>query len=163
MQTRLIEAGQGTDGKGPNWGKFCVMWFDSEWEHQSEVDPGRALLPACGWPPGFLWVADLQTAEAVYVRPGGSASYDLDKHRVWVCPMFGPFLAWLYRFLEEHDVKELPPYVALPDAVFAFHGYRRPGLCPVCDEPGPGGICSAACMRINRYAEIGAGNPDPMS
>jgi hypothetical protein len=54
---------------------------------------------------------------------------------IWVCPLFEPFLEWLYeRYREagELDLDELPDVVELPGAEFAFHGHRRPG-----PEAGP--------------------------
>jgi hypothetical protein len=80
-----------------NWGKFMVGVLDEEWAWRSEANPGRPLLHACGWwYPDHLWVFDLQTGEGCYVRPGGYAHADLQSHRVWVCPLFEPWLTWLY-------------------------------------------------------------------
>lgn len=130
METKLIEACQNVkDGRASNWGKFCVARFDAEWGHESQIAPrtGLSLLRLCGWAPeGFYWVLDLQTGEGAYFRPGGSAHADLEKHRVWVCPMFEPFLEWLYE-QDLSDLSALPDVVEIPDAPFAFSGYRRPG------------------------------------
>lgn len=131
MRTRIVEAVQSKDGLG-NWGKFLVGVFDEEWAHKSRVSPGRPLLRECGWwGPERLWVLDLQTGEGAYFGPGGSATADLDKHRIWVCPLYGPFLEWLYARHEESggrlDLDGLPEVVELPGAEFAISGYRRPG------------------------------------
>lgn len=128
MRTKLIEATQGA-GSGFNWGKFCIALFDAEWGHPSAIDTGsRApLLARCGWGREFLWVLDLQTGEGVYVQPSGSAHADLQKHRVWVCPMFEPFLQWLYAQKNPADLDSLPSLVELPDAPAAMYGYRRGG------------------------------------
>lgn len=108
---------------------------DDEWSWQSEVDtwPG-SLLRRIGWGPEHLWVQDLQTGEGLMLRAGGSAHADLCKHQVWVCPLFEPWLAWLYAQLHgRRDIlatlKELPQVVYLPDAEFAFAGYRRHRTC----------------------------------
>jgi hypothetical protein len=43
---------------------------------------------------------------------------------IWVCPMFEPFLTWLYK---QPDPFAIPAHVDLPDAPFAMQGYRRSG------------------------------------
>lgn len=131
MKTYQFEGRQNADGMC-NWGKFAVGVLDEEWSWRSGVDDGRPLLRAIGWRPDHLWVFDLQTGEGCFVRPGGSAHADLEKHRVWVCPLFEPWLEWLYGELAGHPdfaarLEELPRVVDLPDAEFAFAGYRRPG------------------------------------
>jgi hypothetical protein len=89
---------------GFNHGKFAVGVFtDEEWERPS-LHPARhggRLLPSLGWGRGprdeHVWVLDLQTAEGMYVRLGGCAEYDLNgAHQIHVCPLFLPFLRWLY-------------------------------------------------------------------
>ena len=132
MKTYQFEARQDPGGMC-NWGKFLVGVPDTEWQWRSEVDSGRPLLRAIGWEPGYIWVLDLQTGEGCFVRPGGCAHADLGKHRVWVCPLFEPWLAWLYEQLGDRGddlaaaLEALPRLVDLPDAEFAFYGYRRPG------------------------------------
>jgi len=122
VKVRFIEV-----TNGPlNWGKFLVARFDAEdLAHESVILPGRGLLGAIGWNPRQLWVMDLQTCEGAAFVPGGLASADLDKHRVWVCPMFEPFLTWLYK-QDVSNLDALPAHVDL-DAAFALHGYRRRG------------------------------------
>jgi len=131
MLTKIIEATNGF-----NWGKFLVGRFDEqEWSYRSQVsDSGMPLLREIGWGPGHLWVLDLQTGEGGYFRvsPYGHAHNDLNKHKIWVCPMFEPFLVWLYQ--QDHDLKTLPAVVDLTGAESAFHGYRRPGQAPTENE-----------------------------
>jgi len=145
MQTKIIEAVQ--PGVPQNWGKFMVMHPDVEWK-RSAATPGceveaapeilamlgwepehiadRSLLAQIGWGLNHIIVFDLQTQEGAAFFPGGDASHDLSKHRIWVCPLFEPFLIWLY----EQDLDELS---ALPDSVeveaeFELAGYRREGI-----------------------------------
>jgi hypothetical protein len=75
-------------------------------------------------------VLDLQTGEGVVLRPGGNAKADLDEHRVWVCPMFEPFLVWLYKQPDPRKLYELPDVVTLGEAEAPsdLRGYRREGL-----------------------------------
>jgi hypothetical protein len=122
MKTVIVEATNGPR----NWGKFLIGRFDSEWERFSEVDPDRVLLGRCGWSTKHIVVLDLQTGEGAIFLPGGLAAADLEKHRVWVCPLFEPFLAWLYA-QDLNDLDALPKLIDLPDAPFAMHGYRRSG------------------------------------
>ena len=119
MQQHFIEVTNGF-----NWGKFLVCQMtDEDFAHNSAVD-GRSVLYGRGWRQEHLWVFDLQTGEGAAFRLSGSARHDLDKHRIWVCPLFEPFLEWLYiQNLEE----ALPSLVELPDAPSALYGYRREG------------------------------------
>lgn len=139
MQTKIIEAEQPGDDLFRNWGKFVVMRFDdTEWERQSLVSPleetpmmralgmGTSLLSQRGWGRDHIIVFDIETCEGAGFAPRGSAHHDLIKHCVWVCPLFEPFLKWLY----EQDLTDLD---ALPDIVqveaeFDLAGYRRPGI-----------------------------------
>lgn len=126
MQTKIIEVTNGPR----NWGKFLVGQMDEEWRHRSEVDPDSALklLRQLGWTPEFLWVLDLQTGEGALFRPGGHAHADLQKHAIWVCPMYEPFLTWLYR-QDLSDLDKLPSLVdfTVEEAPPAYASYRRPG------------------------------------
>jgi hypothetical protein len=110
---------------GSNWGKFSVITFDAEDAAYVSAITGNPLLRDLGWWDlnAFAWVLDLQTGEGAYFAVGGSAKADLTKHRIWVCPMFEPFLVWLY----DHGLADLPPVVELPGAEGALYGYRRPG------------------------------------
>ena len=131
MRTKIIEGVQDLNVPG-NWGKFLLGEPDTEWARESAVDSigPWPLLGRIGWTPEHLWVLDLQTGEGAFFRPGGLASADLEKHAVWVCPLFGPFLGWLYDRYRENprlDIDDLPDVAELPDAPFALSGYRRPG------------------------------------
>ena len=123
MKLHFIEAHDATDF---NWGKFAVARFTGEeWLHQSALDK-RSLLHGRGWCSEHLWVMDLQTGEGAIFRPGGLAIEDLTKHRIWVCPMFEPFLTWLYK-QDLSDLSKLPALVNLGDVPISMSGYRRPG------------------------------------
>lgn len=128
MITRIIEAGNGF-----NWGKFMVGIFDAgEWGYRSCVDPAaRRLLSARGWGWEHFFLMDIETGEGGMFGHGGHAASDLnDRHRIWVCPLFGPFLDWLYRQDMAGwgaDLAGLPAKVALPADAAAMFGYRRPG------------------------------------
>ncbi len=131
MKTKFIEATQSVEG-GPNWGKFAVSQFDEEEVlRPSVIDPTLPLLRACGWlSRGQFLVLDLQTGEGAFFYPGGSAHADLEKHAVWVCPMFEPFLAWLYEAVKGDqpvNLDSLPSLVELPGVPGAMYGYRRGG------------------------------------
>lgn len=132
MITKFIEATNGPR----NWGKFMLARFSAEeWARRSQILPmppaevimGAPLLPQVGWSRDHLLVLDLQTGEGAIFRPGGCASADLAKHRIWVCPLFEPFLTWLWT-QKTADLDSLPDHVDLPDAEFQMSGYRRPGV-----------------------------------
>lgn len=123
MRTYRFEA-----SNGANWGKFCVAVMDTEWTWRSTVDdlPG-SLLARRGWSRSHLWVLDLQTGEGALFLHGGYARADLGKHQIWVCPLFEPFLAWLYR-QDPRDFERLSEHaVELPPAPVILYGHRRPG------------------------------------
>lgn len=128
MQTRFVEAGNGF-----NWGKFVLARFaGEEWRQPSAMPDAFAtpLVRSQGWGPDHVLILDLATGEGAIFLPGGYAKADLDKHQIWVCPLFEPFLTWLYRHvsdLRETWWEDLPPLVELPDAPPALTGYRRPG------------------------------------
>ena len=125
MRTHFIEASNGPQ----NYGKFMLQQFTVEentmrsqlpgWEHQT-------LRNACGWSSTSIWVLDLQTGEGARFEGHGVARYDLSQHKIWVCPLFEPFLTWLYD-QDLQDITKLPRHIDLPEAPAAFRGYRRPG------------------------------------
>ncbi len=122
METHFIEV----TNNDLNWGKFLLMRFgDAEWSQPSTFT-GRSLLHEVGWNPHNILVLDLQTGEGARFVPGGYAKADLDKHKIWVCPMFEPFLVWLYQ-QDVSDLGKLPSKLNLPDAEFRMAGYRRQG------------------------------------
>lgn len=126
MTSKFIEAHDVTQF---NWGKFAVCRFTAEeWQRRSEVDllTNRGLLDVVGWTPDHLLVLDLQTGEGAIFKPRGYAVADLNKHQVWVCPMFEPFLTWLY-LQDLSDLDKLPALVDLGDVPIDMRGYRRQG------------------------------------
>lgn len=125
MTTKFIEA---TEPTHFNHGKFMVSRFtDEEGSRPSNLDQHPSLLRRCGWAPYHILVLDLQTGEGAIFRPGGSPVHDLNKHKVWVCPMFESFLTWLYQ-QDLSDLEKLPSLVTLPAGTeTAMAGYRREG------------------------------------
>lgn len=147
MKLHVFEATNGF-----NWGKFAVARFEDEWrwrsglaevarritdeelgdnvwEEVNDHNPARHLRPLLaqlGWGREHTWVFDLQTGEAALFRPGGLARADLQRHAIWVCPLFEPFLTWLYT-QDLADLSKLPHVVELPEAPAELYGYRRPG------------------------------------
>ncbi len=124
MKTKIIEA----TSNEFNWGKFMIAEFTPDhWRVRSVVD-ALPLLRARGWSTQHLWVLDLQTGEGACFRrgPGGHARSDLNNHQIWVCPLFEPFLEWLYAQTFD-DLDQLPAVVDLPNAKNESHGYRRSG------------------------------------
>lgn len=105
---------------------ICGKQFKLKGEPYAAKTSSRTLLWSLGWHPTDIVVLDLQTGEAGRFRAGGSAKADLNKHRIWVCPMFEPFLTWLYK-QDLTDIDALPSFVNLGDVPTAFQGYRRPG------------------------------------
>src|SRR5262245_60038740 len=98
METKFIEATNGPN----NWGKFMLGRFTlDEWRIRSVIAgdvESRGLLGGRGWTSNHVLVLDLQTGEGAMFRPPGSVTADLnDKHQIWVCPLFEPFLEWLYK------------------------------------------------------------------
>lgn len=91
------------------------------------IEMGSArLLASCGWFHEHLLVLDLATGEGAIFRHGGYAPADLNKHKVWVCPLFEPFLSWLYQ-QDVSDLDALPAAVTLTGVPLQLQGYRRPG------------------------------------
>lgn len=132
MLTHMIEATneEPNGGHGMNHGKFLIARFTpEEWQRRCLVDADfgseRSLIDRVGWTPEHLLVLDLQTGEGALFRPHGYARADLHKHRIWVCPLFEPFLTWLYT-QDTKDITLLPERVHLI-AGSDMQGYRRPG------------------------------------
>jgi hypothetical protein len=127
VQTRFIEAVQ-SHNRPMNHGKFMLGRFTlEEWAEASVVSPGMPLVSCIGgWTPDHLLVLDLATGEGAIFKPGGHALADLSKHKIWTCPLFPHFLAWLY---EQNliDLNALPAVVEVPDAEFSLYGKRWPG------------------------------------
>jgi len=115
-----------------NWGKFLLCRFTAEeWAYRSKIN-GASLVDERGWTPRHIWMLDLQTGEGAFFRPGGIAQYDLEKHQIWVCPMFGVFLDELYKHPDWcEDISRIPDLVELSDeramGASALYGHRRGG------------------------------------
>lgn len=126
MKITFVEATNGF-----NWGKFAIGRFDAdEVAYRSVVENedmgvSASLVRSRGWGPEHFWFMDLQTGEAALFRHGGFARADLNKHRIWVCPMAEPALTWIMA----HPLNELPTVIHLTEAEApsSFAGYRRPG------------------------------------
>jgi hypothetical protein len=121
VETKIIE----THGAG-NWGKFLVGRFTDERGYVSALADAHGAQPLARWDPSTLLVLDLATGEGALFWPGGYVPADLEKHQVWVCPMFEGFLGWLYA-QDLTDLQALPPLVNLPDTTFRLAGRRRRG------------------------------------
>lgn len=126
---------------GFNWGKFAIGRFDgNEWAYPSKIDTMTGstvtlsvrLLRTVGWGPDHFFFLDLQTGEGAIFRHGGYAEADLNKHRIWVCPMALPAL----RYIMSHPLDELPELLELTEAEApsAMQGYRRAGEQAFCVE-----------------------------
>ncbi len=108
MKTKIIEA----FSDAGNWGKFLVGRLEDEIGPPSAARHQARLLASRGWSAKDLIVFDLETGEGAVFSPGGLAAADLEKHRIQVCPLFLPFLEWLYR-QDLHDLGSLPERVTL--------------------------------------------------
>lgn len=122
MIAKFIEA---TDATEFNWGKFALIRFgEKEWAYRSAMND-LPLLATRGWSHHHIYVMDIQTGEGAYFYPHGLASADLnDSHQIWVCPMFEPFLEWLYK-QDLTDLEALPSVVNLGKVPTALKGHRR--------------------------------------
>lgn len=140
MKTRFIEATTGPTG---NWGKFLIGQFDAEEDaYAGQVDAPftlggvessmirRSLLKERGWfrSDAYFLMLDIETGEGAMFKPGGLAQADLEKHQIWVCPLFGPTLARLYA-MWPFQLDELPPVLELTfeEAPFALYAPRNAG------------------------------------
>lgn len=130
MKTKIIEV---TSPSKFNFGKFLIGDLGELWPVISEVDAPRPVMRVCGWSKFHLLIVDLQTGEGFIRRMGGIPSADLNKHKVWVCPMYEPFLCWLDQ-QDLSDIEKLPSHVELPQELAGPHeamsGFRRGG--PTC-------------------------------
>ena len=123
MNTKFIEA---TDGTEFNHGKFLIGRFtEEEWAVRSAFRDSPLLKNTCGWTVDHILVLDIQTGEGFITLPRGLATADLnEKHQVWVCPMFEPFLTWLYT-QDTTNLDMLPSSVNLGNVPTDLRGYRR--------------------------------------
>lgn len=127
METHFIEVTNNF-----NWGKFMLGRFTTEeWALRSQIS--GHLIGGRGWSADHLLVMDLQTGEGAMFKPNPkfpqTAKYDLDKRKIWVCPMFELFLKWLYA-QDLHELTALPSLVefTMKEAEPAMYGYRRGGI-----------------------------------
>jgi hypothetical protein len=120
-----------------NWAKLQLLqWEPSDLARPSLVQKGKVLLNAvqvrrgdAADPLTAVFVRDLQTQEGCefYPSPEADCKTQLDMHRVWVCPLFYPFVSWLFANYQG-DVTSLPDLVELADSKKQeYQGYRRPG------------------------------------
>lgn len=133
MQCHFIEVTQDALG-GFNWGKFMLARFTAEqWTARSALPAaqGQLLLAGRGMWHDDVLVLDLETGEGAIFQPRhGLAGADLTRHQILVCPLFEPFLEWLYGYRPARPEawwSELPDLVELPAAPGGLYGYRRPG------------------------------------
>lgn len=136
METRFVEAGQGiSEQTSANWGKFLVARYSGRELTEPTQFPmceGQTVVDLRGPGDRHVWVLDLVTGEGVRfdwttVRNAAAA---LQRHQVWVCPMFEPLVEWLVTHIRAAGTAwwdTLPRCVLLPDAPFALSGHRRPG------------------------------------
>jgi hypothetical protein len=136
MKTKIIQV----TNNDLNWGKFLVGEFDErEWDVPCAFPEGStiSMMRARGMHKDQYLVLDLETKEGAVFGLTGSSRADLnDKHRIWVCPMYEPFLEWLYASYRDYLshigtnldwLERLPASLDLKDAEFAMAGYRRQG------------------------------------
>lgn len=124
MKTKIIQATQSRE-KGFNHGKFLIGQFDKDERAISNMFLSGSSLLNNRWCDKSILVLDIETGEGAVFRHGGLASYDLNsKHQIWCCPLYEPFLEWLYS-QDITDITKLPDTVELPNAPEAMYGYRR--------------------------------------
>ncbi len=136
MDTKFVEAGHGPHGG--NWGKFMVgRYTDVELAEPARF-PGceraRRLVNLTGPGRQDIWVLDLQTGEGarfpIEFASTTDVRHQLNKHRIHICPLYEPFLAFLYGYIDAHRRtwwEDLPRVVEMPAAEFRLFGRRRPG------------------------------------
>jgi hypothetical protein len=137
---RFVEAAQGA--RGMNHGKFLLARLTPGEQRTPTALPGYEdqhlpLMTFGGlrrFHREFTLVLDLQTGEGATFTLDGTAdnaTYDLERHKIWICPLYEPFLRWLYDQRQwargAGNLSDVPAYVELPDAPGAFAGRRRPG------------------------------------
>jgi hypothetical protein len=123
VQTRFIEATNGPQ----NWGKFMIGVFDADdASYRSAIDPDHRLISGRGWSRDHFLMLDLQTGEGGIFARRSRAHFDLEKHAIWVCPLYEPTLQVIMDTWDG-DLASLPAHVDLPEVEFQWSGYRRPG------------------------------------
>lgn len=102
MITKLIET---TDMF--NHGKFLVGQMEGFelTQYLAIKDDGRQLSHVLHASPSKFWVLDCATCEGAFFDFSNDAYYQLERHQVWVCPMFPLFLEWAFeKFKQEPNV-----------------------------------------------------------
>lgn len=140
MKIKFIEATNPSDRGDAgcfNWGKFLLLQLGpEEWTYKSqlpvpteleEFQRKHPLLGLIGYSRANVWVFDLQTRQGAAFVPCGIAALDLAQTKIWVCPMYEPFLEWLYR-QDLTDITTLPAVVELVNATGSLRGYQREGV-----------------------------------
>lgn len=131
MIVKFIEADNGF-----NHGKFLLLRFDLDERKTRSALPGyenSRLLAGRKFDDESTFVIDLQTGEGAAFTLDGAidAVHSLnEKHRIWVCPLYEPFLVWLSEQglgLGAGSISDLPSHVMLPNAESSLAGYRRAG------------------------------------
>ncbi len=135
MDTKFVEVGHGPSGG--NWGKFMIARYTANELLEPTQFPGcegQRIVSLRGSGRHHIWVMDLATGEGARFpvdlggHPGATARKHLDDHQIWVCPLFEPFIGWLYDFSSANPNTwwdELPRTIEIPEAGFAFAGFRR--------------------------------------
>ncbi len=140
MDLKFVEAGHPVDehGLGGNWGKFGVgRWTRQELAEKTQYPgcEGQRIASLHGWGGDHVWLFDLQTGESARFYLNNPRPVDvrsqLRTHQIWVCPMFEPFMVWLWNHVTVAGLDwwdTLPRTVELPaDTPFDVAGHRRPG------------------------------------
>ncbi len=139
MQLKFVEVGHPVDkdGLGGNWGKFAVgRWTVQELGEKTQFPgcEGQRIASLHGWGGDHVWLFDLQTGESARFYINNPVPVDvrsqLKNHQIWVCPMFEPFMVWLWSHIRLNPSwwDTLPRTVELPaDTPFEVAGFRRPG------------------------------------
>lgn len=130
MDAKIVEV-----VSGMCWGKLLVARLGvDEWSHLSQVDEGRPVLSPLRHSPEDLLVLDLATREAALFTPQahGNPREDLRKHQIVVNPLFGGFLAWLYKQPQPLDLASLPALVEIEGTFGGERGSPLDVLLKLC-------------------------------
>jgi hypothetical protein len=74
-----------------------------------------------------LWILDLVTQEGACFDVAQPLLPQLERHQVWTCVLYEPFLAWLFEYCQTHTpfrLDDLPPNLHLT-APQELIGYRH--------------------------------------
>lgn len=139
MELKFVEAGQAPEGGG-NWGKFAVArWSTLEMREPTRFPgcEGQFITGLTGSPFDHIWLLDIQAGEGALFSINNPIPVDvphqLNEKQIYICPMFEPFMTWLWEHIRSHQgtnldwFDELPRVVVLPEAPFDLYGYRRRG------------------------------------